>query len=410
MKEIISSEKLFFLFKVYSKTDNIEFSIKNLLASFNLNLFIGLKKLKVLVNPKKRKGPFFIESSEKKINKYLWEIFKTEKILFDSVNLRENLLKIFHYTWKIPKFFNIRNYIYKSKKSQKFFWKVKTSFLDYVIISKIEGNTKTLFENKQLSNIEEEVWKNHMITRNQKKIRFDQFASNFEIVSNSDEKENTELKKYRKNLKNKFELSLNSKKISFYNQKTEIYIEKKTKKKFILISKTKKNVLVLSLENEKLMMDFKKLKTKFFKMNCDDIMSSKGFDKKGQILRPGNYCRILTGEHRYLDSRILFLSEGKLFGNISTNLKNNLNIITISSENVVFLEKLENEEKNIDANVKKFIKIKEGEYKGYVCKILSMDKNFLEVLVFSTSRIIKVSKKNITPFFPESDFKLKPLY
>lgn len=203
---------------------------------------------------------------------------------------------------------------------------------------------------------------------------------------------------------------MNSKKISFYNQKTEIYIEKKTKKKFILISKTKKNVLVLSLENEKLMMDFKKLKTKFFKMNCDDIMSSKGFDKKGQILRPGNYCRILTGEHRYLDSRILFLSEGKLFGNISTNLKNNLNIITISSENVVFLEKLENEEKNIDANVKKFIKIKEGEYKGYVCKILSMDKNFLEVLVFSTSRIIKVSKKNITPFFPESDFKLKPLY
>ena len=410
MEEIIGPEKLFFLYKVYSKTDNIEFSIKNLLASFNLKLFIGLKQLKVLVNPKKRKGPFFIESSEKKINKYLWEIFKTEKILIDSVTLRENLLKIFHYTWKIPKFLNIRNYIYQSKKSKKFFWKITTLFLDYVIISKIKGNTKTLIGNKQLFNIEKEVWKNQMITRDQKKIRIDQLASNFKIVSNADDKENTEIKKYRKNLKDKIELNLNSKKIYLDNQKTEIYIEKKTKKKFILISKMKKNVFILSLENEKLMIDFKKLKNKFIRINYDDIRSSKGFDKKGQILRPGNYCRILTGEHRYLDSRILFLSDRKLFGNILTNLKGNLNIFTTFSENVVFLEKLEVGKENLDVEGKQFIKIKGGEYKGYVGKILSIDKNYLEVLVFSTSRIIKVSKKNIMPFFPEDKFNLKRLY
>jgi hypothetical protein len=410
IEQINGSERLFFLFKVYSKADNIEFSIKNLLASFNLKLFIGLKKLKVLVNPKKRKGPFFIESSEKKINKYLLEIFKFEKILFDSLNLRENLLKIFHYYWKIPKFLNIGNCIYQSKKSKKIFWKITTLFLDYVIISKLKENKNTLIGNKQLFNMEKEVWKNQTITRDQKKIRIDQLVSNFETIYNADDKENTELKKHRKNYKEKFESSLNSKKISLNNQKTDIYIEKKTEKKFILISKMKKNVLVLSLENEKLMIDYKKLKTKFFRINYDDIMSSKGFDKKGQILRPGNYCRILRGEHRYLDSRILFLSDGKFFGNILTNLKGNSNIFTTSSENVIFLEKLEHQKENFDANGKQFIKIKEGDYKGYVCKILSMDKNFLEVLVFSTSRIIKISKKNITPFFPEEDFELKCLY
>ena len=158
------------------------------------------------------------------------------------------------------------------------------------------------------------------------------------------------------------------------------------------------------------MIDFKKLKNKFFRINYDDIRSSKGFDKKGQILRPGNYCRILTGEHRYLDSRVLFLSDGKLFGNILTNLKGNLNIFTTFSENVVFLEKLEVRKENFDVEGKQFIKIKGGEYKGYVGKILSIDKNYLEVLVFSTSRIIKVSKKNIMPFFPEDRFDLKRLY
>ena len=47
-KEIISLEKSFALFKIYSKADNINFSIKNLLASFDLKLFIGLKDLKVI--------------------------------------------------------------------------------------------------------------------------------------------------------------------------------------------------------------------------------------------------------------------------------------------------------------------------------------------------------------------------
>ena len=74
------------------------------------------------------------------------------------------------------------------------------------------------------------------------------------------------------------------------------------------------------------------------------------------------------------------------------------------------LDKLENQKKNFDANGIQFIKIKEGEYKGYGCKVLSMDKNFLEVLVFSTSKIIKVSNKNITPFFPENKFELKRLH
>jgi hypothetical protein len=304
----------------------------------------------------------------------------------------------------------IRDYIYQSKKSRKFLWKITTLFLDYVIISKIEENIKTLFGNKHLLYIEKEGWKNHMITKNQKKIRIDQLVSNFEIVSKSDDKENQELKKHRNNLKDKIELSLNLKKISLKTEKTEIFTEKITKKKFILISKMKKNAVVLSLENEKLMIDLKNLKTKFFRINYDDIMSSKGFDKKGQILRPGNYCRILTGEHRYLDSRILFLSDGKLFGKLSTNLERNLNIFTIFSENVVLLDKLENQKKNFDANGIQFIKIKEGEYKGYVCKVLSMDKNFLEVLVFSTSKIIKVSNKNITPFFPENKFELKRLH
>ena len=139
-KEITSLEKSFALFKIYSKADNINFSIKNLLASFNLKLFIGLKDLKVLINPIKRNNPFFIESPEKNIDRYLGEIFNTEKIVLETVNLRDNLLKIFHCSWKIPKFLKLKDNIYESKKSKKVLWKSTTLFLDYVIISKITQN------------------------------------------------------------------------------------------------------------------------------------------------------------------------------------------------------------------------------------------------------------------------------
>ena len=406
-KEIINPEGSFFLFKIYSKADNIDFSIKNLLASFNLKLFVGLKNLKVLINPIKRNNPFFIESPQKNIDKYLWEIFKAEKIFFESVNFRDNLLKIFHCSWKIPKFLKLKDYIYQSKKSKKFFWKFKTLFLDYVIISKITENTKVLSRDKGLIDFYKKAGKKSKFIKDQKKIRIDQLTNNFEIISHIGDLEKFKHQKHGKMLKEEFESSFSSKKNSINDQKEEIFIERLTKKKFMIISKTNKKALVLSLENEKLMIDLKKLKTKFDKIYYEEILASKELDKDGQILRPGNYCKILVGNHQNLEGKVIFLSDGKLFGKFMSNSRGDLNLFTIPSNKVSLLENSEHKKKGPFLNGEQFIKIREGEFKGYTCKVLSVYKNIFEVLIISTSKIIKILESEVIIISPETDLKLK---
>jgi|NorSeaMetagenome_1021524.scaffolds.fasta_scaffold18544_2 hypothetical protein len=406
-KEIISLEKSFALFKIYSKADNINFSIKNLLASFNLKLFIGLKDLKVLINPIKRNNPFFIESPEKNIDRYLGEIFNTEKIFLETVNLRDNLLKIFHCSWKIPKFLKLKDNIYESKKSKKVLWKFTTLFLDYVIISKITQDARFLSGEKKLIDPEKKVGNRCKTTKDQKKIRIDQLANNFKIISYHGDLEKSRLQDYEKKGKNEFKSSLSPKKNSRNGEKQQIYIEKYTKKKFIIISKIDKKALILSQENETLIIDLKKLKTKFVRIFHDDILSTKGFDKKGQILRPGNYCNILTGKHQNLEGKVLFLSDEKLFVKFLSNSTESSSVFSIDSNNVVLLDNSKHDKKNSYFKGEQFIKINEGEYKGYICRVLNIHKNVLEVLIISTSKIIKVMKLNVTDIHFEKDLELK---
>ena len=168
-----------------------------------------------------------------------------------------------------------------------------------------------------------------------------------------------------------------------------------------------KKALILSQENETLIIDLKKLKTKFVRIFHDDILSTKGFDKKGQILRPGNYCNILTGKHQNLEGKVLFLSDEKLFVKFLSNSTESSSVFSIDSNNVVLLDNSKHDKKNSYFKGEQFIKINEGEYKGYICRVLNIHKNVLEVLIISTSKIIKVMKLNVTDIHFEKDLELK---
>ena len=71
--------KSYFLFKIYSKNYESNIAIRNLLASFKLDLFTNLNDLKILISPLKKNGPFYIESSNKNIEKNLSKLCNTNK-------------------------------------------------------------------------------------------------------------------------------------------------------------------------------------------------------------------------------------------------------------------------------------------------------------------------------------------
>ena len=105
----INFQKINYLLKVYSKGSHLNFSIKNLLASFDYKLFEPLSSLKVLVNPMKNNSPFYIESEEKKSEERLEYIFEKNKISIDNTKFESKFLKIFHFSMEFPKYFKTNN-------------------------------------------------------------------------------------------------------------------------------------------------------------------------------------------------------------------------------------------------------------------------------------------------------------
>jgi len=142
-------EKPYFLFKVFSKNNNHDFSVKNLLSSFNLELFFILKDFKILVNPIKKSSPIYLESIKKKIEKnFLW-IFKKERVISNCIDFKTKLLKIFHVYLKIPTYYAMENSSYQQLNLNKTTWRLISLQLDYIIISKVGENIIDKFSKKK---------------------------------------------------------------------------------------------------------------------------------------------------------------------------------------------------------------------------------------------------------------------
>jgi hypothetical protein len=229
-----------YLFKVYSKENSLNFSIKNLLASFDLDLFCTLNQMKILVNPIKRNSPIYIESVEKNLKSNLTYMFKEDKITFEYIKFKSKFSKIFHFSIDFPKYFEIENSVYQSKFSNKIYWQLDSVQGDYIIIS----------EFKKIYSLNEGKEKHNKSTSKKKKIRLDQLKLRYNLISY----EKDEYGMHRKNLDKPDTSNIKEKISAWVNQhnveKGDILMEKNSKKKFIVTGKVLKSVHILSLENE----------------------------------------------------------------------------------------------------------------------------------------------------------------
>jgi len=171
----LDSNKSKFLYKIYSKINDYDFSIKNLLASFNTELFTGFKFLKVFYNPIKKGSPLYIEGIEKNIEKIILGVLKNNKISIESINFELRFLKIFHSYIKIPNYLTIKNSLFKPKKSPKDLWHLNNIHLDYIILSKMTIRKNKIFQNKNCNFLSK---KNDV----QKKIRIDNLNTLYDSI------------------------------------------------------------------------------------------------------------------------------------------------------------------------------------------------------------------------------------
>lgn len=169
-----------YLFKIYSKENSLNFSIKNLLASFDLDLFFTLNQMKILVNPIKKNSPIYIESVEKNLRCDLTTMFKEDKISIDYAKFKSKFSKIFHFSIDLPKYFKIENSVYQSKFSNKIFWQLDDIQCDYIIISELKKYASD--EEKERYN-KSLLKKNNKNTHKKKKIRLDQINLRYNLIS-----------------------------------------------------------------------------------------------------------------------------------------------------------------------------------------------------------------------------------
>ena len=187
--------------------------------------------------------------------------------------------------------------------------------------------------------------------------------------------------------------NLKTKQLCYNYSVDDILIKKEKKEPLIIVSLFEKNIQVLSHKNEKLTFEKEELKKKFNKLNFSDTKASFGYDKNGNVLKRGYKCQILSGEFRNLEGSILFPFDGVFF--IKLNVKGHLNIRVIGKNCISIHPCYNNIEKILPINKNIFVCINKGQFKGYKCRILKIEESFYEVIVLSTSKIIKISKKNI---------------
>jgi len=91
----------------------------------------------------------------------------------------------------------------------------------------------------------------------------------------------------------------------------------------------------------------------------------------------------------------LFHSQGILFVSLLKK-QNHENIIIVTYSDCVCLNlKMISEIGKSTIEYSELATITKGQFKGYRCKVLKNNNEFLEVIILSISKMIKISKKNI---------------
>ena len=395
MKEDDSYEgfKSYFLFKIYSKNYESNFAIRNLLASFKLDLFTNLNDLKILISPLKKNGPFYIESSSKNIEKNLSKLCNTDKFSKEMISFKSKLLRIFHLGLNIPSYVGIERGFFETKTVPRVIWKLNKIYLDYIFISKIYGNHGLKYTNNDKSLMNNNKRKTYSNDRERKKIRIDLINIKYNIIGSGQNMPNLDKKKAFKELITRryptsWPKKLNSTDIG------DILMEKNTKQKLIIVSVDERNLHLLSFNNEKASFSFNEINKRFVRLSSSEVKLSKGHDKNGRSLMPGNYCQIVKGHLKNAEGVVLFCANESFF--IKTRiLQKGINIYGINACDLERTSQSVYYEKHSYNNEPLVVTITHGHYKGYNCRVLKKSDNFLEVLILSTSKLIKISEKNV---------------
>ena len=381
-----------FLYKIYSKINDYNFSIKNLLASFNLKLFTGLKSLKILVNSIKKGNPLYIESIDNNIQKIMFGIFKTEKISFESIQFRSKLLRIFHFSLNFPTYSILKNSVIRSKTTSNSFWELDSIRLDYANFSKcfIPKNS-TYINSSSMNNVK----KNPTINNLKKKLRLDHIHLGFCLIRKDFSKVGPTKEGVEKNFMLKVMSNVNLKQFSMCYQAEDILLDTRTSNHTLVLGTFGKKIQVLSQKNEKFILDVKEVRKKFIKLSLAEIKKSKGSDKNGKHLAPGNHCEILNGDFKQMEASVVFYTNEIFFVKFSSRLTNNGFLSAIKRINVSVVPEMDRNIKEHTNSDSVFITIINGQFKGYKCKVLKTEESCLEVLILSISKIIKISKVNV---------------
>ena len=151
---------------------------------------------------------------------------------------------------------------------------------------------------------------------------------------------------------------------------------------------------MLSLNNKKLIFDKEDTKKRFIKIRRSSLDSKRGYDKNGKNLVPGNFCKILNGEFKEKEGIVIFCSNNLFFLKIRVQT-DQFCVVSKEGENLIYIPNNEHNLKNLDEKNALYTVITKGQFKGYKCKVLKMEEHFLEVLVLSTSKMIKISKGDV---------------
>jgi len=381
-----------FWLRFFSRNNDHNFSAKNLLSSFNLEIFSILKDFRILINPIKKSSPVYIESVTKNIKKSILWIFKKEKVIIDSIDFKTKLLKIFHVFLNIPTYYKMKNSFFQELNLNKTLWQLSSLQLDHIIISKIgEKNLDTL-KNKQIKSTFEGKSFENKGAGGKKKIRIDHFTLIYTLILYNDHKSG--ISKKKKECYRKIKASVIVKKFNSIYLKGDILIEKNTNENFIIIDKIDENYEILSLKNQKFSFETKELKIRFGKLEIKNPDLQRFYDKDGRVLLLGNRCQIKKGYYKDTECVILFHSQGILFVSLLKK-QNHENIIIVTYSDYVCLNlKTISEIGYSPIEYSELVTITKGQFKGYRCKVLKNNNEFLEVIILSISKMIKISKNN----------------
>jgi len=174
-----------------------------------------------------------------------------------------------------------------------------------------------------------------------------------------------------------------------------ILVEKYTGEKFIILSIIKENIQILSLKNQKISFECKEIRIRFDILEENSFHQDCFYDRDGKKLIKGSNCHITNGKFRGATCFVLFHSKGILFVSLMEDQKYEKKII-ITFTNFLRLSINQCYDRISFSNeYSNFVTITKGQFKGYKCKVLNIEDNFLEVIILSVSKMIKISKKNV---------------